>query len=138
MRRRCLFPVVPAPPQHDESSADPLTWRAIIDVMMQLSVRLVHADQVDALRAWFEQLQTTRRNEAIATLIDETVNQETAILVKVARQHLLVYAMDVDDPEQARRSADSGNHAIDPEHRQILRQALAGTPDHETILDIAP
>lgn len=106
--------------------------------MLQLSVRLVHADRVDTLRSWFNEIQTTRREEAIATLIDETVDQETAILVEVGDQHLLVYAMDVEDPAQARRSADSGKHPIDADHRRVLERVLAGTPTHETILDISP
>jgi len=112
--------------------------RAIMDSMLQLSVRLVHADQVDTLRSWFNEIQTTRRDEAVATLVDETVDQETAILVEVDNQHLLVYAMDVQDPGQARRSADSGKHPIDADHQRILQQVLAGTPTHEKILDISP
>lgn len=123
-----------------------VVWRARVsqlvgshdDPMLQLNVRLVHADQVDNLRSWFTELQTTRRSEAIATLVDETVDQETAILVELGSQHLLVYAMDVRDPGQSRRSADSGKHPIDAEHRSVLQQALAGTPTHETILDISP
>ena len=109
-----------------------------MDRMLQLNVRLVHADQVDNLRSWFNELQTTRRPETIATLIDETVDQETAILVEIDSQHLLVYAMEVRDPEQSKRSADSGKHPIDAEHRTILRRAIADTPTQETILDISP
>ena len=106
--------------------------------MLQLSVRLVHADQVDTLKSWFHEIETTRRNEAVATLVDETVDQETAILVEVGDQHLLVYAMDVRDPDQARRSADSGKHPIDADHQRVLQRVLAGTPSHEKILDISP
>jgi hypothetical protein len=98
----------------------------------------VHPDEVDTLRSWFTDVQTTRRNEAIATLIDETVNHETAILVSISDQHLLVPAMDVDDPDQARRSADSGNHSIDADHHRILQRALADEPEHEILLDITP
>ena len=112
--------------------------RAIMDSMLQLSVRLVHADQVDTLRSWFIEVQTTRRAEAVATLVDETVDQETAILVEVGDQHLLVYAMDVQDSDQARRSAHSGKHPIDADHHRILERVLAGIPTHETVLDISP
>ena len=107
-------------------------------LVLQLSVRLVHADQVENLRSWFGELQTTRRAEAVATLVDETVDQETAILVELGSQHLLVYAIDVRDPEQSRRSADSGKHPIDAEHRNILQQALVGMPTCETILNLTP
>lgn len=73
----------------------------MIAVMLQLSIRLVHDDQVKPLRDWLREVQTTRRAEAVATLIDETVDHETAILVRCGSQHLLVYAMEVRDPEQA-------------------------------------
>jgi len=106
--------------------------------MIQLSVRRVHPDQVDMLRTWFEQLETTRRAEAIATLIDETVSHETAVLISDGDQPILVYAMEVDDPEQARASADSGQHPIDAEHRAVLARAFAEDPPHETVLDLTP
>ena len=106
--------------------------------MIQLAIRSVHAEEVANLRSWFAQLQTSRRSEAIATLLDETVSHATAILIPNNGHPILVYALEVDDPAQARASAGSGKHPIDAEHRAILRSALSGTPDHETILDISP
>lgn len=104
--------------------------------MLQLSVRYVHPDQVESLKDWFKQLETTRRPEALATLIDETVTHERAILITEGNRQILVYAMEVADPEQSRRSADSGKHPIDAEHRAITRPALAGTPTQAVILDL--
>jgi hypothetical protein len=104
--------------------------------VLQISVRYVHPDQVDSLREWFRQLETTRRPEALATLIDETVTHERAILVTETDRPMLVYAMEVADPVQSRRSADSGNHSIDAEHRAITRAAVAGAPKQEVILDL--
>ena len=106
--------------------------------MLQLAVRIVHADQIDLLRDWMHQLQTTRRSEAEATLIDETVDHEQALLVEVAGRHLLIYAIEVRDPEQARRSADSGHHPIDAEHHEVLARALEQALPHEVLLDITP
>jgi len=104
--------------------------------VLQISVRYVHPDQVDSLREWFRQLETTRRAEALATLIDETVTHEQAILVTETDPPMLVYAMEVADPVQSRRSADSGKHSIDAEHRAITRAAVAGAPEQEVILDL--
>ena len=104
--------------------------------MLQISVRYVHPDHVDSLREWFRQLETTRRAEALATLIDETVTHEQAILVTETDPPMLVYAMEVADPVQSRRSADSGKHSIDAEHRAITRAAVAGAPEQEVILDL--
>jgi hypothetical protein len=106
--------------------------------MLQLTVRSVHPDQVDNLRAWLNELQTTRRPEVLATLIDETVTQETAILIPNNGSPLLVYAMEVDDPVASKASARSGKHPIDAEHRAVLNAAISGTPDMETLLDIRP
>lgn len=104
--------------------------------MLQLSVRYVHPDQVESLKDWFKQLETTRRPEALATLIDETVTHERAVLITEGNRSILVYAMEVADPEQSRRSADSGKHPIDAEHQAITRPALAGRPTQEVILDL--
>ena len=106
--------------------------------MLQLTVRYVHPGQVESLRAWFSQLHTTRRDEAIATLIDETVTHETAVLIPNDGKPILIYAMEVEDPVQSRASADSGKHPIDAEHRAITQAAISGVPDHEVVLDISP
>lgn len=106
--------------------------------MLQISVRYVHPDQIDRLRDWFTQIETTRRDEAVATLVDETVSHETAILLTDGDRPILIYAMEVDDPERARRSADSGRHPIDADHHAIMRAAISGRPEQEVLLDITP
>lgn len=106
--------------------------------MLQLAVRSVHPDQVENLRQWFTQLQTDRRDEVVATLIDETVSQETAVLIPNNGNPILIYAMEVEDPIQSKASAKSGKHPIDTEHRAVMQAALNGAPDHETILDVSP
>ena len=106
--------------------------------MLQLSVRYVRPDQVDRLRDWFRQIETTRRDEAVATLVDETVSHETAILLTEGDRPILVYAMEVDDPERARRSAGSGRHPVDRDHQAVMQAAIAGRPDQEVLLDITP
>ena len=49
---------------------------------------------------------------------------------------MLVYAMEVADPVQSRRSADSGKHAIDTEHRAVTRAAIGSAPTQEMVLDL--
>ena len=85
-----------------------------------------------------QQLQRDRRVDAEATLVDETVDHERAVLVEVGGRHLLVYAMEVRDADQARRSADSGTHPIDAEHQAVLARVLADGPIEEVLLDLTP
>lgn len=106
--------------------------------MLQLAVRSVHPDQVENLRRWFTQLQTDRRDEVVATLIDETVIQETAVLIPNNGNPILIYAMNVEYPVQSKASANSGKHPIDAEHRAVMQAAISGILEHETVLDISP
>jgi hypothetical protein len=106
--------------------------------MLQLAIRSVHPNEVENLRRWFTQLQTERRDEVVATLIDETVTQETAVLIPNDGNPILVYAMEVEDPIQSKASANSGKHPIDAQHRAVMQAAISGSPEHETILDVSP
>jgi len=108
------------------------------DHMIRLSVRRVHPDQVESLRDWFGKLETSRRAEAIATLVDESISHETAVLVLDGDQPMLVHAIEVEDPAKARASVESGKHPIDAEHRAILTRAFAEDPLCETVLDLTP
>ena len=58
--------------------------------VLQVSVRYVHPDQVDLLKNWFRQLETTRRPESLSTLVDETVTHERAILITEGERPILV------------------------------------------------
>lgn len=80
--------------------------------LLQLAIRSVHPDEVENLRRWFAQLQTVRKDEVIATLVDETVTQETASLIPNDGNPILVYAMEVEDPIRSKASANSGKHPI--------------------------
>jgi hypothetical protein len=106
--------------------------------MLRIAVRYIHPAEVENLRDWFTQLQTVRRDEAIATLVDEAVSHETALLIPNDGRPILVYAMEVDDPVLAQASAQSGRHPIDAEHRAVTEAAVCGIPEHETMLDLRP
>lgn len=106
--------------------------------MLRISVRAVLADEVEVLRRWFDEVQGPRRDEALRTLVDETCRHEQAILVFHGDQPLLVYAMEVDDEQQAARSAVSGTHPIDVEHRAVMRRVVRSAPPQEVVLDLRP
>lgn len=106
--------------------------------MIEISVRAVDPAQVDALKEWFVEVQGPRRDEALLTLVDETCRHEQAVLVFHGDQPLLVYVMEVEDPDAARRSALSGAHSIDAEHRAVMQRVIAHTPAQEIVLDLRP
>lgn len=106
--------------------------------MLRISVRAVHADRVEVLRRWFDEVQGPRRDEALRTLVHETCRHEQAILVFHGDQPLLVYAMVVDDEHQAARSAVSGTHPIDADHWAVMAAVVHSTPPQEVVLDLRP
>lgn len=106
--------------------------------MIRLAIRRVRPDRVEALREWFKILETDRRDEALATLADETVTHETALLITEGDQPILVYALEVEDPEVAMASVGSGKHPIDAEHRALLDSVLGDFVEHVTVFDLAP
>ncbi|GAB2944122.1 hypothetical protein GCM10027280_36070 [Micromonospora polyrhachis] len=106
--------------------------------MIRLAVARVHPDQVDALRAWFHELESGRRAEALLTLADERCSHELATLVESSDGPLLVYAMEVEDEGRSRAAYAASSHAIDSEHRAVMAAALNGQPTHERVLDLRP
>ena len=103
--------------------------------MLKISVRNVLPGQLENLRRWFAELETTRRAEAIETLIDETVTQETVLLIDGERP-MVIYAMEVEDYAHARRSADSDRFPINAEHHAVLSAALGDPVEAEIILNL--
>jgi hypothetical protein len=104
--------------------------------MLELTVRPVQPERVDLLRNWLAEADGPRRSEALATLEDETVSQEMALLVEYGGGHLLIYAMVVDDPEQARRVYEHSTHPIDDEHRRVMQAALGDPISVEVLLNL--
>lgn len=103
--------------------------------MLRVVVASVKAEKVDRLRSWMAEL-TERRDEVLETYAQETVSHEIALLVQGAEGPLLVYAMEVDDPEAAAEAFQNSKLPIDLEHRAVLDDVLAGTADVELLLDL--
>lgn len=95
--------------------------------MLRLTVCYVRPDHVAPLKAWFRQLETTRRPEALATLVGETVSHERAILLTDCNPPILVYAMEVADPENL---DDRRTPASTPSTPSISRSRAGRLPGH--------
>lgn len=79
-----------------------------------------------------------RREEALRTLAEEGIRHETVRLVEGRHGLLLVYALESDDVTRARNVAERSTHAVDIDHRRVLRDALLPPePLDEAVLDLA-
>ena len=103
--------------------------------MLQVVMRRVADGQVDRRRRWMGELMQ-RRDEVIETLMNEGVRHEVAYLVAAADRPVLVYVMEVDDPERASEAFRASSLPIDVEHKQVMRQVLAEPYDAELLYDV--
>lgn len=73
--------------------------------MLRVRMIRVHHDRVERLRAWFREL-SSRRAEVLTTFNQEGTRAESVHLLPGSEGPVLVYVMEIDDPEKAHR--DSG------------------------------
>lgn len=103
--------------------------------MIEVAFFRVHHDQLGRLRGWLREL-TRRADEARATFVREGTRHERAWLLHDQQGPILVYAMEVDDPHHARQAYAVSTLPIDQEHRQVMRQVIAGRLDAELLYDL--
>jgi pyridoxine/pyridoxamine 5'-phosphate oxidase len=104
--------------------------------MIQLVVRKVKPEHVDLFRNWMGELNGPRRDEALATFVDEGCTHERVLLIEGADGPVVVYAMEVESVEQARNAAETSKHSIDAEHRAVLDTAIGERVEYELLLDL--
>ena len=92
-------------------------------------------DQVERLRGWMHEL-TQRRNEVLETFRAESTRHECADLLQDASGPTLVYAQQVDDPEQARQAFAASQLPIDLQHKQVMAEVHEGQAEVELLFDI--
>lgn len=106
--------------------------------MIHITVTQVDPGKVEKLRDWLQVVQGPRRDEVTATLVDEGVRHERAVLVESSDGPLLVYVVECDDYEAARAAFAKSEHPIDAEHKQVMAE-VGGTPvPFEELLDVKP
>ena len=104
--------------------------------MIQLVVRKVKPECVDLFRDWMRQLNGPRRDEALATLVDEGCTHERVLLIEGADGPVVVYVMEVESVERSRNAAENSKHPIDAEHRAVLDAAIGERVEYELLLDL--
>ena len=94
----------------------------------------IQQDKVDRVRAWFHELQS-RRSEVLATFLQEGTHSESVHLLQGKDGPLLVYVMEVDDLERARRAYAESTLPIDIEHKAVMASCTNGRATTEVLFE---
>jgi len=94
-------------------------------------------NSLERVRHWALALNETRREEAMATLRDETVLMEAYFLDEAPDGDFLIAVMKAESFERASRAAASSTHPIDRFHADFKRDTWQSTEQLETLVDLA-
>jgi hypothetical protein len=103
--------------------------------MLQVHFRRVRPDRVDDLKEWLTELQR-RADEVRESFRQEGVRHEQAFLLETRDGPLLVYAIEVQDPEAAQQAYERSMLSIDHEHRVRMTEAISGAADMQPLYDV--
>lgn len=103
--------------------------------VIQLVMYKVAAGQEPMLRWWLAEL-TRRRDEVLQTFEYEGTREEAAYLLRTADGPILVYVMDVSDPERAGIAYRYSSLPIDQQHKQVMHQVLGEEIEAELLYDV--
>ncbi len=78
---------------------------------------------------------TRRREESLETFRREGTRHEVVHLLEVEAP-VLVYAMDLEDPDRARRVYAQSELPIDAEHRRVMDAVSAGAAPTRKLFDL--
>ena len=106
--------------------------------MLRVAIRRVNPGRAELLREWLAEVNGPRREEALATLVDEGCSHEQAFLIEGVEGPLVVYVMEVDDIEASQEAARSSGHPIDEDHKRVMEEALGDPLPFELLLDLRP
>lgn len=104
--------------------------------MLRVAIRQVNPGRADQLREWLTEVNGPRREEALATLVDEGCTHEQVLLIEGAEGPVIVYVMEVDDVEASQAAAQSSEHPIDADHKRVMAEAVGEPLRTEVLLDL--
>jgi hypothetical protein len=91
---------------------------------------------LDRVREWATALNETRREEALATLRDETVIIECAFLDSMPQGDYLIICMKAESVEKSRRAVQVSTHDIDRYHQQFKKDTWESGRRLELLVDL--
>ena len=103
--------------------------------MLRVAFRKIAPDKVEKLRSWMAEVQG-RDDEVRETFRQETVRHEQAYLIENADQHILVYVMELEDPEAAEQAFQESALKIDHEHREVMAAVVEKILEPELLYDV--
>jgi len=92
-------------------------------------------DSIEKVRAWAKTINA-RKDEALATLRDESVILETVFLDQTAESDFLIYLMKAESFEKAKEAAEKSVHAIDEYHQNFKRECWEEGKKLELLIDL--
>jgi len=95
----------------------------------------IKSGSLDAVREWAKTLNS-RREEALATLRDESVSVESVFLESTSEGDFLIYYMRGADLAGSRTIAAASKHSIDAYHREFMRKHTEPGVPLEMLLDL--
>jgi Family of unknown function (DUF6176) len=106
--------------------------------MLRVVIRSVKPGRTEVLRQWLQEVGGPRREEALATLVEEGCTHEQAVLIEGKDGPVIVYVMEVEDVEASQQAARTSPHAIDADHRRVMEEAVGDPVPSEVLLDLQP
>ena len=103
--------------------------------MIQVVTYRIAEGQEPVLRWWMAELMR-RRDEVLQTFEYEGTREEAAYLLRTAEGPVLIYVMDVADPERAGIAYRYSALPIDQQHKQVMHQVLGEELEPELLYDV--
>jgi len=95
----------------------------------------LRANSLGRVREWAETMNA-RKEEALATLRDESVIVEAAFLDQTSEGDFLIIFMKAESLERAREAVRSSTHEIDKFHKKFKQEAWEERKTLELLLDL--
>jgi hypothetical protein len=92
--------------------------------------------KLDRVREWARTLNETRRDEALATLRDESVIVEAYFLDRTDDGEYLIAVMKAESFEQSKRAVEASSHDIDRYHQAFKADAWESVRPLEVLVDL--
>lgn len=88
--------------------------------MLKVAIGRVRTDKVDVLRAWMDEL-SRRADEVLETLEAETTRREQVhLLHPEGSDPILVYVIDVEDPDRASQAFANSPFPLDARDKEVM------------------